>query len=147
MHLSYNLSLVTAIFYVNDTLTPHQHPHNSASSTARESTSGSGERRATIEPLVRAALSAATAAHSLARYAQRMLESELGVSLPVVQYAYTDECRMPGGSLGRQQSSDPTGAVLEQRRRTARAVFKAAPRPGGVAPNRCIGCRESHRKA
>lgn len=82
VHVAYNLSNVRAIFYVNDTVTPLRLPKRNHTVAAR--------RR-----VFRAALRAADAALAYARAAQRLIEREYSVTLPIVQYFFTAECFDP----------------------------------------------------
>lgn len=153
MHLAYNLSLVEALFYVNDTLSAsahhdaHRDGHGLGGADAADSLVA-GRRRAggtaapggtatsqatsTHEPRARAAVTqrlqrsarqAASAAYSLALLAQRYLVRDFKLALPVVQYVYTAEC-YTAGRLARERPPAADGG----REAAARRIFKVPPR-------------------
>ena len=79
-----------------------------------------------------AALEAATRALGLARRAQRLLQAEYGLQLPLVQYVHTDECHVADGLMARLDAahSDGRGQLTShspEARAAAEAIFKPPP--------------------
>jgi hypothetical protein len=148
VHVAYNLSLVRAIFYVNDTVTPRRLPR--FNHTPGDLTNVSRCHAISPSPLRcrkawhrlkqrlhEAALRAAVAALAVARAAQRLIAAEHNVTLPVVQYVYTVDCFRSERLATRLRLAKASGGVgLESRARgdagwTARTVFRVPSQPGG----------------
>ena len=100
VHVAYNLSHIRAIFYVNDTATPHRLPKQSNTAETRER-------------LHRAALEAAEAALAVARATQRLIKAEHKVTLPIVQYFFTADC-FDAERLATRLSLEATRTELRQ---------------------------------
>lgn len=161
VHVSYNLSDIRAIFYVNDTVTPLRLPKRNHSNAAR--------RR-----VYRAALRAAHSALATARMTQRLIEEEHNVTLPIVQYFFTAECFNPERLATRlaleamrfelRQEENITFKEARKYREariwgdaswTARNVFRTPPEPliehfaeffGGISKKQAAREREERRE-
>ena len=137
VHVGWNESYIHAIFYVNDTLTPLRYPAFASSASDRsfaaalKALAGARQMR---RRLVRDALAAADRALVVAMTAQRIL-AQRGLSLPIVQYAHTDECGGEDGladlaarlkfvgTSGKQADWNTTWTQRKMARSVARAVF------------------------
>lgn len=106
VHVSFNISLVRAIFYVNDTFTSTRLPMFNHSLSDRvdrgaslETHRNRSEARLAWQRLKQklnaGALQAAADAFSVARAAQLLVAQEYNVNLPVVQYVFTADCFRP----------------------------------------------------
>ena len=142
VHVSYNLSLIRAIFYVNDTNTARRLPKYNRSLDALSNQNHSIEHQSLEwqrlrQNLIASALTAADAALALARAAQRLIAAEYRVILPVIQYWSTADCyrserlatrlrlaKASGGAAGTGASRARLDAHW-----TARTVFRLPKRP------------------
>ena len=131
VHASYNLSHIKAIFYVNDSVTPRH-------------LSFANHSVATRRRVLQASRRAAESALAAARVAQRMIEADHNVTLPIVQYWFTPDCFDPDRLATRlaveMLRQDPNmsmglgpGARLSKfwgdAQWTARVVFREPPEP------------------
>lgn len=119
VHVSWSAGLVTAIFYVNDTLTPLRYAAAAALAARATSVAAAGradgrrelhgEHKGEVEGVtMRLQLQAARAAeraYRLARLAQRTALFEFNLTLPIVQYRVTDECWCPDGMIARLKAT------------------------------------------
>ena len=87
VHVGWNASWLEAIFYVNDT-----HTQAVCIVRARKAVAGAVRVRQLRARLRQHAMVAASRARTVALLAQRILATQHGVVLPVVQYVFTEEC-------------------------------------------------------
>ena len=137
VHVSYNLSRIRAIFYVNDTVTARRLPkyNSSAEDLARGSSEAArlAAWQRQKQRLHESALRAADAALAAARVAQRLVAAEHKVILPVVQYFFTADCfRSERLATRLRMAKASGGAGVGPRLRgdatwTARVVFRLPP--------------------
>ena len=96
VHVSYNLSNIRAIFYVNDTNTARWLPKFNCTMSDLTTNRTIEHRRVAWQRLKQrlhdSALQAADAAFRRARAAQRFIEADHGVTLPILQYFFTADC-------------------------------------------------------
>jgi hypothetical protein len=112
VHLSWNLSAVKAIFYVNDSLTPSR-------------AAGASE----LQPL---AHHAARRALRAAQTAQKAIAETEGTTVPIVQYRLTSECYDGAPSAQRVQAARaargaPAGSSIHAIHAAAGEVFADPP--------------------
>ena len=127
VHASYNLSHIRGIFYVNDTITPRR-------------LSEANHTKATRQRVIQASRKAADSALAVAQAAQRYIETEHGVTLPIIQYWFTADCfdperlatRLAVETLRQEPDLGPGARYSKfwgDAQWTARVVFREPPEP------------------
>jgi len=123
VHVSWDHTLLSAIFYVNDTHTARKLPFV----LVRQGKLTKQQWTDVMRQLQRSALDVAARAYGLARRAQAIVQAEYNVTLPIVQYVYTDECYNTA-SLDSRLSARAAGQTAAALKASAEAIFQLPPR-------------------
>lgn len=141
VHVSYNFSLIRAIFYVNDTNTARRLPKYNCTPMDLGHRNQSMEQRQLAwlrmkQQLHEDALRAARASLAVAQVAQRLVSARHNITLPIVQYFFTVDCfrserlamRLRLAKHGAAKGAGArSGRARFDAEWTARAVFREPP--------------------